>query len=138
MGLFKRKKGGSLVGNLLAKGMSKLTGGAIGGKRSALLSSGQIDLINPNAKKAGKTLTSIMPDMGMNTQAILNAGAVPSPYSNTIADKARQFLQNATTNPDGTPALRTGHEVYMGASQNLQPIILIGLAIFGFTMLSKR
>lgn len=162
MGLFKKKKGGTFVGNMLAKVANKATGGILGSKRTSLLDSGQIDLINSNATASSKLLMSIQPETGSLTDSLNTEGYkriepiktistdqstsllwTPSeppktPLRDAMADKIRDFVSKATTNPDGSPVLRTSNEVNFGTSNNLQPILLIGLAILGFTLINKR
>lgn len=69
MGLFSKKKGGSLFGNLLASVANKVTGGILGAKRVAALQSGNLEAINPDAKEKGKMLKDFEEMTGQTTFA---------------------------------------------------------------------
>lgn len=59
MGLFSKKQGGTFFGNLIASVANKYTGGVLGAKRVAQLTSGDLTSINAGAKQKSKVLQGL-------------------------------------------------------------------------------
>jgi hypothetical protein len=132
MSLFKKKQGGTRVGNFLGKALSTVTGGILGGKRAGLLDSGNAHLINaPSNTPSMQTIISAAMPIGMPLPILpeLSKSDIPKP---TLGDKIAEVLKTS----DGNTGF--GMAQNLGIDPSLKTPLMIGLGLFALSIFMKK
>jgi predicted glycoside hydrolase/deacetylase ChbG (UPF0249 family) len=145
MGLFKKKKGGTFFGNLLASVANKATGGVLGSKRVAALQSGNIASINPNAE-AGKTFKTVFggepatvsKDGTINIEKPLQEVSVSAPSTAISTLNQPGFLDRLIGDKLSYLGARTTENMQVGADNKTLMIVGGGIAALIITMLAMK